>query len=354
MKIAHIGIAVHNIFDMELFYKKVFCFETMYRYTSENTPGLRTVFMKKESTTIELLQFSKTGNKNELVKDGLKKGHLAFQVEDIKKEYERLLQFNIPSLKAPRNTGDGFLEFSLQDPEGNMIEICSLINPFAHHEIKAVIFDLDGTLIDSEENYYLADKKLLAEYGIDFSKEMKKKYIGRSNLEIMTLLKAKYNIAESVETLVNKKDELYLQLAKEQLVVFPEMKHLLIQLKKKNYSIAVASGSSLKIIDTILTMLDLKQYFDLFVSAEEVKHGKPEPDIFIETANRLGVLAKHILVLEDSSFGVIAARKANMYCVGIPYICEQPLADGFYMADILFQNGMKEFSSEKVMHWIAN
>lgn len=221
-------------------------------------------------------------------------------------------------------------------------------------KIEAIIFDLDGTLIDSEQNYYLADKKLLAEYGIDFTEEMKAQYIGTGNLDMMKKIKKLYNLKDSVDYLHKRKNFLYLELARNNTKVFPKMEKFLKKLKEQKYKIALASGSSKEIIDEILKLIKLDLFFDVVVAGDEVKNSKPAPDIFLLAAKRLRVKKEDCLVIEDSKYGVEAAKKANMYCVAIPSIQEKPFPEIFYQTDILFKNGMIEFDPNRIFEWLKN
>lgn len=102
------------------------------------------------------------------------------------------------------------------------------------HKVKAVIFDLDGTLVDSEPNYSKADNVLLREYGIPaLSEEMKRKYVGIGTREMMEDVKGIYGLNESIDMLVTKKNQYYLEIAKENTIVFPEMYRFLQFLKEK-------------------------------------------------------------------------------------------------------------------------
>ena len=220
-------------------------------------------------------------------------------------------------------------------------------------QIQAIIFDLDGTLVDSEPNYYESDKKLFTEYGIELTEEMKIKYIGIGSQAMMEDIKAKFNIAESIEILLAKKNQYYVDIAKGNTMVFPEMLKFLEILKAKKFPMAVASGSSPEIIEMVISMTHIKKYFDVILSAEEVKRGKPAPDIFIETAKQLGIAPGNCLVLEDSQYGVEAAKSAGMYCISIPFPTSEPLHNSFSKADFLCRNGMKDFSSEQAFDWLT-
>jgi len=221
-------------------------------------------------------------------------------------------------------------------------------------KIKAIIFDLDGTLVDSEPNYFEADRKLLAEYGImDFDEKMKNKYIGIGAKEMMEDVKKIYQISETVDVLLGKKNKYYIEIARNSTVVFPEMQKFLELLKENNYPIALASGSSPEVIDEVLSATNLKKHFDIILSAENVKKGKPAPDIFLESAKQLGVPSENCLVIEDSQYGVEAAKSAAMHCIALPYLTEDALHDSYFMADLLFKNGISEFTAAKAFEWLA-
>ncbi len=131
---------------MEYFYRTVFGMQLNYRYSSTNQPGMRLAFLQAENTMLELMQYPKQTDATKW------SGHLAFQSEDVDAEYKRMKKMGCADLTEPRESGDGFLEFALSDPEGNRIEVVQQSRPYVPPPIKGVIFDLDGTLIDSEPN----------------------------------------------------------------------------------------------------------------------------------------------------------------------------------------------------------
>lgn len=221
-------------------------------------------------------------------------------------------------------------------------------------KIEAVIFDLDGTLVDSEPIYFESDRRLLAEYGVvDFDAVLKHKYAGIGSKAMLEDIKKTYPIQESVEYLLEKKNEYYLEMARTNTVVFPEMKKFLDLLQEQHYPLALASGSSPVVVDEILTMTGLKNYFAVILSAEHVEKGKPEPDLFLEAARRLDVLPENCLVVEDSQYGVEAAKRAFMHCIAIPYWEKAALPESYFQADLLFPDGMAEFTAAKAYQWMA-
>jgi beta-phosphoglucomutase family hydrolase len=236
---------------------------------------------------------------------------------------------------------------ALNDMEANIKNI-------GQSKIKAVIFDLDGTLVDSEPNYFETDRKLLIEYGVmDFDVEMKNKYVGIGSRQMMEDMIKIYQINETIENLLAKKNKYYFEIARNSTVVFPEMLNLLELLSANNYPMALASGSSPEAIDLVLSVTNLKKYFNIILSAENVERGKPAPDIFLEAAKQLGVPSENCLVIEDSQYGVEAAKSAFMHCIALPYLTEGSLHDSFLMADLLFRNGITEFNAEKAFTWVT-
>lgn len=218
----------------------------------------------------------------------------------------------------------------------------------------AVIFDLDGTLVDSEPHYYEAGRRLLAAHGVPgFTWENHLRFIGIGTQETLETLRRENGLAASVETLLAEKNRLYLELAHSGTEVFPEMRKLVERLHAAGHPLAVASGSSRAAIDAVLGATSLNELLPLRVSAEEVPHGKPEPDVFLEAARRLGVSPAGCVVVEDAPPGAEAAHRAGMRCVAVPYVPAHVTDPAFSGADLLFPGGQREFDAQKAYDWIV-
>jgi len=339
MELHHVGLVVRDLYAQELFYRKVLGFEVGYRYVSRNTPGLRTVFLERGAFKLELLAYEGRPPPVDCPH------HLGLSVPDVDAEYARLTRLGVEVAEPPRDTGDGFRELALRDPEGNRVELGARIRPAPVARIRAVVFDLDGTLVDSEENYFHADRLLLAERGAELTREVKAQYVGRSNQEVLTAFRERFGLSDSVEALIARKNELYLELARRETPVYPNVVEFARRLAALGLPLAVASGTSPDVLGVILDQTGLAPLFQVAISSEGGR-SKPAPDVFLEAARRLGVEPQDVLVVEDTQYGVEAAKRAFMTCIAAPFGCPKPLPEAFLMADLLFEGGMGAFEVE--------
>ncbi|MEU6377116.1 HAD family phosphatase [Streptomyces sp. NPDC046909] len=218
----------------------------------------------------------------------------------------------------------------------------------------SVIFDLDGTLVDSEPNYYEAGRQILAEHGVpDFTWAEHERYVGISTLETVGIWKREYGLAASVEELFAAKNRRYLELARANTAAYPEMRKFVELLASEGVPMAVASGSSPEAIAAILQGTGLAAHLRTVVSADEVERGKPNPDVFLEAARRLGTDPAHCVVLEDAAPGAAAAHAAGMRCIAIPYVAAQSDAPEFATAGLLLRGGQQEFTARLGYDWLV-
>ena len=185
--------------------------------------------------------------------------------------------------------------------------------------IKAIIFDMDGLLVDSEPYWKIAEKICFGKLGLNLNDELLRQVMG---FRLSEVVEHWHNYQawgeknfEAVEADVL---ETVKQLIIENADALPGVIQTLELCKANGYKIALASSSAMSLINVVVDKLKIRHYFDLLVSAEFEPYGKPHPSVFITTANMLNVLPTECLVFEDSVNGMIAAKAARMKCIVVP------------------------------------
>jgi HAD superfamily hydrolase (TIGR01509 family) len=179
-------------------------------------------------------------------------------------------------------------------------------------QYKAIIFDMDGVIVDSEPHHETAYREMFAElgygetHGVNFDD-----YVGRSDKALLEDFIARHQPIHSLENLNAWKMGRFLRILNREQPIFEDLPELVERLGQR-YRLAVASGSQHPVIDAVLALKNLRQHFELTVSSSEVAHGKPAPDIFLRTAELLRVAPSSCCVIEDSGPGVRAAAAAGM------------------------------------------
>jgi HAD superfamily hydrolase (TIGR01509 family) len=188
--------------------------------------------------------------------------------------------------------------------------------------MKAIIFDMDGVIIDSEPIHFEVDMKTIRKLGCDnITTEELDKYVGSTNEFMYSDIKRKYNISKSLHEIISYKVELTKKkIIESDLEPINGIRELLTTLRNKNIPTAIASSSPREFIEVVVSKFKLEEYFKYIVSGEEVVNGKPSPDIYIEVAKKLGICPTNCVVIEDSKNGVLAAKAAGMKCVGFQNI----------------------------------
>ena len=184
---------------------------------------------------------------------------------------------------------------------------------------KAVIFDMDGVLIDSEPIHYEVEKQIFSLLGIDVSDVIHRKYMGASNDFMYSDLKSRFNLSSSTQELIKFDDDYRCKYLKnlKKIDLNIGVLDLLIELKSTGIKLAVATSSSPDIAVFLLNSCGIASFFDSVVTTSDAGKSKPAPDVYLLAARRLGVFPEDCLVLEDSPNGLFAAKKASMYCIVI-------------------------------------
>lgn len=184
--------------------------------------------------------------------------------------------------------------------------------------IQAVIFDMDGVLIDSEPIYFEIEKSSFQHLGAPVEETEHHTYVGVTLESMFQQVLTKHKLDHVLaEVLAFHKENVMNEMqGHEQLQPFADVEQWIQWLSASRIKLAVASSSPRSLIELILERTGLRRFFTVMVSGEEVEHGKPAPDIFLHAAELLHVDPKHCVVIEDSRNGVHAAKQAGMRCIG--------------------------------------
>lgn len=198
-------------------------------------------------------------------------------------------------------------------------------------KIKAIIFDLDGVIVDTAIFHFQAWKKLANSMGFDLTEAQNEQLKGISRLESLDILleigKIDSISDEEKQQLATRKNEWYREniLKMTPRDILPGVKNFLEELKKAHYKIAI--GSSSKNAGTILERIGMKDFFDAVVDGTKITRSKPDPEVFLKGAQELHIPPKQCLVFEDAESGIEAAKNAGMKTIGVGKPENLPKAD---------------------------
>jgi HAD superfamily hydrolase (TIGR01509 family) len=183
--------------------------------------------------------------------------------------------------------------------------------------VRAVIFDMDGVIVDSEPYSMQALVDTLRLYGIEPTKEDLRRSYGRKIRDDFVDYFGRYGVTADVNLAMAHKEARYYHLAAGHLQPFPGVMPLLICIRDRGYRLALASSGDRVKVAFSLQALQLNGIFEAIVSGDDVTHSKPDPEIYVMAAQRLGVSPVDCVAIEDAPAGVEAAKRAGMSCIAV-------------------------------------
>ena len=210
-------------------------------------------------------------------------------------------------------------------------------------QIHAIIWDLDGVIIDSAEEHRLAWYRMASEEGLPFSDEQFFATFGMRNDKTISMLWGPMS-AERVKALGDRKEVYFREFVQEKVGPLPGAIELLTALRDAGYTQALASSAPIKNIEVISEKLGLENYLSALVSGEMVPHGKPAPDVFLKAAAELEVEPAYCLVIEDAVAGVEAAHAGGMRCIAVAGDRDLP---GLRVAELMVKD-LTQVNVEKI------
>jgi HAD superfamily hydrolase (TIGR01509 family) len=191
--------------------------------------------------------------------------------------------------------------------------------------IRAILFDLDGLMVDSEPHSLASWQAVLRTSDVTLSQEIINCMFGRRLIDAARMLAKIYALGDSPEILAREKEEYQINHLAGQVRPMPGLGELLDEVDRRSLPKAVASSGVQRYVSAVLGEVGLTERFHTIVTGDEVESGKPAPDIFLAAARALSIAPQRCLVLEDASAGVQAAKAAEMRCVAIPNVHTQML-----------------------------
>jgi HAD superfamily hydrolase (TIGR01509 family) len=183
--------------------------------------------------------------------------------------------------------------------------------------LKAVLFDMDGVIVDSEPLWSEAEKQLLARRNLAYSPSLKTAMMGRDARGAVGFLIEHYGLPESPDELIGERNQLIAELFQEHLKAMPGALEMVRSVIAARIVTGLVSSSPKPLMELALEKLGATGLFALALSGDQVTRGKPAPDIYISAAEKLGVKPECCLVIEDAPHGVTAAKHAGMFCLAI-------------------------------------
>ena len=182
----------------------------------------------------------------------------------------------------------------------------------------AVIFDMDGVLVDSEPLYMAVERQSFARYGVELDEQEQARFVGTSQQQMWREIKVLYGIEVAIAQLIAEHQQRVLSmLGQSKLEAMPGVVRLIDELDRLGIPCALASSSPRQLVECVLERIGLQGRFQHIVCGDEVRLSKPDPQIFLLAAKALGITPQRCLVIEDSGHGVTAAKAAGMQCIGL-------------------------------------
>jgi HAD superfamily hydrolase (TIGR01509 family) len=210
--------------------------------------------------------------------------------------------------------------------------------------IEAVVFDLDGVLIDSEERWDEARRALALERGLSWPDSATTDMMGMSSNEWSAYMHERVGLPESPAEINLEVVQRLEQLYRERLPLLPGATDAIDRLAR-SFRLGLASSSNRELIDLVLELAGIAGRFEQTVSSEEVDRGKPAPDVYLEVLRRMDVAPARAAAIEDSHNGLLAARAAGMRVIAVPNPAFPPGPDALAAADVVIDS-LRELSAE--------
>jgi HAD superfamily hydrolase (TIGR01509 family) len=183
--------------------------------------------------------------------------------------------------------------------------------------LSALIFDMDGLMVDTERLYFASERDVAARFGKEVKDGVLWKMMGRKPVESMRIFAADLGLPAAPEKLLEMRDEIMRRKLREDLRPMPGLERIVGDFHGI-LKLAVATGATREFLDIVMDRLGLRDRFDVLQPSDDIVKGKPDPEIYVRTCSRLALPPGECAVLEDSENGVVAAKAAGCRVIAVP------------------------------------
>jgi pseudouridine 5'-phosphatase len=210
--------------------------------------------------------------------------------------------------------------------------------------LRAVVFDLDGLIANTEDLYDQAGETVLGRRGKTYDADLRERIMGRPVTDAIQMMIDCHSLPDTVDDLMRECGEVLQKLIATSLAPMPGVLSLVDDLQSAEMPIAVATSATPDYADDVLTRLKLKDSFRFILTAQDIHRGKPDPEIYLLAADHLGIPPEQTMVLEDSANGCRAAVAAGAFTVAVPnrHTCEHNFNGVRFIADTLDDPRIRE------------
>jgi HAD superfamily hydrolase (TIGR01509 family) len=183
--------------------------------------------------------------------------------------------------------------------------------------MRAVVFDMDGLMIDTEGMYWAVGRQMAREFGKEVQDETLGRMMGRAPLDSVAIYARDLGLTQSPAELLEIREARVMREMRNGVEPMPGLLEVLNDFKPK-FKLAIATSAPMRFLNVVLDGMGLRHYFDALQTSDDITHGKPDPEIYLKAMGKLGIPPAECFVLEDSSNGALAGKRSGAYVIAVP------------------------------------
>jgi len=183
--------------------------------------------------------------------------------------------------------------------------------------MKAIIFDMDGLMIDSERLYRQVQYDIAHRFDRVLTEEIRRKMMGRKPIQSIRFFVKELNIPEEPEKILEYRSNIMREKLKTDLAAMPGLNHI-IDTFYNRLKLAIATGAQKEFLDIVVDQLNIREKFHVLQHSDDIEKGKPDPEIYLKACSKLSLIPQDCIVLEDSLNGVLAGKSAGCFVIAVP------------------------------------